>query len=291
MTKGRSFFILTTARSGSTSLARILDEASNGGCVVEPVPNLNVETRLAMDGMLENPRQVLKDIIVPRVEVGLETQAVYGEKNLTYGPFIKDLHELLDCRFVYMKRDGRDVVRSMMDWHNRMFGTIYRECTDPGDLSPRALIAASNLPVHLDTSDYARPRPGKNDPWYERWESMSRLEMCSYYWVRMHDLFQSQLDQIPRESWIEIDYTHPQASDIDRVARFLGLEGLDENQIQLMLDSRINSLTDRTGEANNFPTFNSWTPTQQASFEAIAGPVMQRLGYARVPADRMVANA
>lgn len=291
MTKGRSFFILTTARSGSTSLARILDEASNGCCVVEPVPNLNVESRLAMDGRLEDPIRVLKEIIVPRVEAGLENQSVYGEKNLTYGPFIKDLHDLLDCRFVYMKRNGSDVVRSMIDWHNQMFGSIYRECADPGDLSPRALVAAANLPVHLDTSDYARPRPRPDESLYERWVSMSRLEMCTYYWARMHNLFQTQLARIPDENWIELDYTSPQASDIVRVGRFLGLEGLDETLIESMLEARINSLTDRTGEANEFPSFHSWTTEQQATFEAIAGSVMQRLGYARVPAGRVIANA
>ncbi len=41
------YFILSCARSGSTSLARILDTAGNGACVCEPVPNLNVESRLA----------------------------------------------------------------------------------------------------------------------------------------------------------------------------------------------------------------------------------------------------
>jgi perosamine synthetase len=54
--KARSFFILTCARSGSTSLSKILNEAENGVCKVEPAPNLNRETRLAMDGRLADPR-------------------------------------------------------------------------------------------------------------------------------------------------------------------------------------------------------------------------------------------
>jgi len=34
--------------------------------------------------------------------------------------------------------------------------------------------ALAQVPVHLDTADYARPRPLPGDVWYERWPSMTR---------------------------------------------------------------------------------------------------------------------
>ena len=134
----RPFFILACARSGSTSLARILDDASNGTCAIEPVPNLNVETRLAHDGRPAHPlaapsadrAEVVRALVVPRVQRGLAEHEVYGEKNVTYGPFIPELHAQTGARFVCMKRDGRDVVRSMLDWHDALFGNVYRECAD-----------------------------------------------------------------------------------------------------------------------------------------------------------------
>ena len=102
------FFILSCARSGSTSLARILDAAANGACVVEPTPNLNVETRLAMEGRLADPAGVVREQIAPRVRAGVASHGVYGEKNVTYGPFVPHLREQLDARFVLLKRDGRE---------------------------------------------------------------------------------------------------------------------------------------------------------------------------------------
>ena len=100
-----SFFIVSCARSGSTSIANILNQASNCECIVEPTPNLNTETRLMMEGQLEDPIKLLQETIVKRVQ---ESKAeVYGEKNVTYAPFIKHLYDLLNCKFVFLTRDGR----------------------------------------------------------------------------------------------------------------------------------------------------------------------------------------
>ncbi len=274
-----AFFILTCARSGSTSLARILDTATNGTCAVEPMPNLNFETRLAMEGRLENPQKVVEEIVVPRVREGLSRKEVYGEKNVTYGPFIQHLYELTDCKFVFLKRDGRDVVRSLLDWHDQMFGNIYRECVDPGDLSQQAVNAVVALPIHKDTSDFARPRPQIGSKWYERWETMSRFEMCSYYWSTINDLYRNALEVLPSDAWIELDYTTPQGEDILRVAEFCGLKDLGYDQVQEMLDAGINSLKDRGAGEKIHEKWMNWDGGKRRSFDAIAGNTMRRLGY------------
>lgn len=277
-TRGRSFFILACARTGSTSLARILDGASNGVCQVEPAPNLNWETREMMDGRLEDPDGVVESILVPRVDAGLQQAQVYGEKNLTYGPFIGHMYRRFGCRFVLLVRDGPNVVRSLVDWHNNMFGSVYRECRDPGRLTPRAISAAANLPVHLDMSDYSRPRPPLGTPDGDRWEAFSREEMCAWYWARIYALYLDELEQIPSDAWIRIDYDRPSAAEILRVAEFLGLEGLDEATVAAQLDSRINSLADRGAEGERFPDWENWTETQQRRFAEIAGDTTARLG-------------
>lgn len=286
MSEHKPFFILSCARSGSTSLARILDTATNGCCVVEPAPNLNYETRLAMEGRLEDPVGALNRTVVPRVRAGLETFEIYGEKNLTYGPFIRHLHELLGCRFIYQKRDGRDVVRSLMDWHDTMFGSIYRECQDPGDLSPRALAKAATLPVHLDTSDYSRPRPSPADSLYFSWSSLTRFEMCAYYWAKINDLYLDELRQLPGEAWMELDYTSPDVESVLRSAGFLSLLGVERDRVDEMLAGRINSTTDRVGEGRVFPSWPDWDGGLRRQFDAIAGDAMIRLGYRKTTATR-----
>ncbi len=273
------FFVLTVARSGSTSLARILDGASNGCCAVEPAPNLNVESRLAWEGRLGDPKPVLERTIVPRVTAGLEKHEVYGEKNLTYGPFIPALHERLGCRFVFLHRDGRDVVRSLIDWHDRMFGSVYREAPDPGRLSRRAREAAANLLLTHDTSDYSRPRPLRGSSLEAEWPTLGRDEMCAWYWATANDLYRERLGQIPPEAWMPLDYSHCDAEGIVEVARFLGLRGLDATQVAQQRERRINSLADRTGEAGVTPRWPDWDGGARRRFERFAAPCMERLGY------------
>ena len=278
----RPYFILTCARSGSSSVTKILDRATNGCCAMEPMPNLNVETRDVMEGRRHDVDQIVASLVVPRVEQGMRNHGIYGEKNLTYGPFITALYRQLNCRFVFLIRDGREVVRSLLDWHNLMFGEIYRECREAGCLNDIALKAAANLPAWQDTSDYSRPRPQYGDLLHELWPQLTRFEMCAWYWATVNELYLEQLDCIPSEDWILLDYTRPEASQIERVASFLSLEGLGYEQIKKMLDARINSLSDRGVIAHaeqKYPHYLNWTEVQHEAFDLIAGATMKRLGY------------
>ena len=85
MPKG-SYCILSTARAGSTALARLLDAAENGHCHSEPMPNLNRETRLALDGYLteQQKTQIVAEVLKTRFQDGVEEYGIYGEKNVTF---------------------------------------------------------------------------------------------------------------------------------------------------------------------------------------------------------------
>ncbi len=279
--QSRPIFILSCARSGSTSLCRILNEASNGRCELEPSPNLNRETRDMMEGRLKDAVLTLENSIIPRVRAEMEHVEVYGEKNVTYGPFIPFLHDMLNCKFVFIKRDGREVVRSLVNWHEAKFGTVYRECREPGGLTPEANAAAASLLVHRDSSDYSRPRPLKADPLSWKWETLTRAEMCAYYWSTINELYVDQLQRLPKDSWIEIDYSNVVAEDVERVAEFCGFRGLTRRRIQVLLDQKINSLEDRGASAGSYPDWKNWSSEQRGQFDSVAGPTMQRLGYYR----------
>src|SRR5262249_13487910 len=92
------YFMVSCARSGSTSLAKILGEASNGCCLSEPAPNLNVECRQQLDRKLPDPKNVVAQAIVPRVRDNLRRHEVYGEKNVTLTVFIPYLYDLFKCK-------------------------------------------------------------------------------------------------------------------------------------------------------------------------------------------------
>jgi len=166
-----------------------------------------------------------------------------------------------------------------MDWHEKVFGSIYRECIEPGYLSSRAIKSAANLPIHLDTSDYSRPRPQPGDNLYEEWEWLTREDMCAYYWSYINELYLDELNKIPKEYWIEIDYTSPTVDDILRVIDFLGLKGISRNCVQNMLSKKINSLKDRFGEDTSYPNWTEWNIVQKNRFDKIAARIMNRLDY------------
>ena len=283
----RPFFILATARSGSTSLAHILATARNGECAIEPAPNLNRESRLAMDGLLDDLPGVVSELVAPRVEEALRRRHVYGEKNVTYGPFIVELHRQLQARFVLQTRDGRDVVRSMIDWHNGKFGTIYREAPETGLLSAEATRAAARLSVYHDLSDFSRPRPGPEDPLYREWQGLSRAEMCAYYWSRTNALYRQRLSEVPAADWMHIDYTAPTSEDVLALAGFLQLDGLEPEKIAELLDKRINSLADRGSVAPEpYPHWTDWDSSARDAFDRLAETEMTELGYYASPRTR-----
>ena len=273
------FFVFGCARSGTTSLCEALDFATNAVCLTEPAPNLTYETREMMDGRCADPFGVISRTLAPRIHSVLDQGLIYGEKNNTLGPFVPYLARHFAAKFVLVVRDGRDVTRSLMNWHNQMFGTVYRECKEMGELSERAQQMAGGLSVENDWSDYSRPRPSVGDPWHERWLDLSRFEMCAWYWAYINRLFLNNLEQIQADRWMCIDYTRPSPESVVKIAEFLGLTGVDRTKVQLHLDSKVNSLEQRTGESGRFPAWDCWDTDRTAQFEVIAASVMREFGY------------
>lgn len=276
-----SYFILSCARSGSTSLAKILNTASNTICQSEPMPNLCVETRLAMEGKLSDDRinKALEESVFLRVQEFSNNYEIYGEKNNTFAPFITKIYEKLGSKFIFLKRDGRDVVTSMMNWHEHKFGNFYKEANSKGNPSNDALLAAKNLLTYQDISDFSRPRPLKNDKLYYEWSSFSRFEMCSYYWAKINDLYFQELSKIPKDAYIELDYTNINTHRMIEVGEFLGLKDFDCQTIDNMLNRKINSLEDRGHSSGHFPKWTEWNSTLREQFDRFASDMMYKFGY------------
>lgn len=276
------YCILSTARAGSTALAKLLDLSENGHCASEPVPNLNRETRWALDGRIgdKEKTRIVREVLAPRLKSGMREHGIYGEKNVTYGPFVPALTSETNCRFVYLTRDGRDVVSSMIDWHTAKFGNIYRESCDSGKLQPTAISAATNLLISDDSSDYARNRPQPGDRVYEKWDRMTRSDMCAWYWNECNSVYGRALASVPEERVRRIDLDHDGVEGVAELYDWLGLHSPGLPTLKELFDKRVNSLEDRdTPNPNPAPRWPWWSGNMRDAFDDLAGQMMVDLKY------------
>jgi hypothetical protein len=267
----RPIFIIGAFRSGTTSIARSLDLADNAVVHVEQPPKLSRETRQLYEGTLIDPAGVLRKQKQPFVSTASEAGLVFGDKNANYLPFIPYLKDVFDCRFVFVVRDGRAVVRSMLDWEKVIPSRFYRRAEDSAEYPDKL--------VEEDYWDYSliRPRPGTAAA--AAWTSMSHFGKLCWYWSGYNHELRRSFEALPEADWRLCRMDRVTPADILELAQFLELTGMDEEQVQAILQGRINSSASRGTVDDPFPTWDGWQPDLQTEFTTIAGDCMRSYGY------------
>ena len=270
------FFIIGCARSGTTALVKMLNTAQSATVFVEQKPNLCIEARNLYRGILRDPKQVIGEAKSEPIQKVLSSGLKYGDKNPNYLPFIPYIAELWDCKFLFPVRDGREVVRSLMDWHdfyNRKFshsGVFAMKEDDPNSLidSPEQ-----------DWWDYSRLRPNPGDLYFEEWQQLSRFEKCAWYWANFNKKALELFSELDNQHWLQVDMKSLDAFEMEQIFDFLSLDGFNTNQIEEMINARINSLQERAGLPDKFPRWTDWTQEQRNAFDRIAGDMMESMVY------------
>ena len=273
-----TIFITGSARSGTTSLLEVLGKSKFTQIALEPEPSLNFESRELYEGRLTDPYSVLARDVVPRVARALNNDKVYIEKHVSLVPFIPYLAGLLDCKFLIPIRDGRDVVASLLNWHNQMFPIIYQECHEQPTLGEHARKILENQ-QGADPFDYSLPRPSADDPWFVNWKHFNRFEMVSWYWAFINRYLFKQIRQLSPDRYLIVNYSQITPKTIQEVYDFIGLPDYNEKEVTELLKGRVNSLEYRIGETGKFPYWPSWPEEQQQRFQDIAFETMTLLGF------------
>ena len=168
------------------------------------------------------------------------------------------------AKFVVLYRDGRKVVPSFLH-------KLGAECYD--DKSVAVMRA-------WRTGDSAvMPPPEKrywwnvpiSGPWANEFRSFDQLQRICYHWTPCNAEIMRQLGKLPPEAYFEMKL-EDLVSDPARVkalAEFIGIEPKPEHFESL-----------RTPQNALFPMNFRLTEEQLVKFNAICGPMMQRLGYA-----------
>lgn len=256
-TKKNNFFITGCARSGTTAIAEILDTASNAKVTVEESPVLHVECRALYDGVFEEPRKTFYIAKSSTMDRWNSEGKIYGDKNVNYVPFIR----YIDEEIIFLIRDGRDVVRSLMNWHSH-FKNVYCE-------------ADGKQP---DLSDYCRPRPHPNNPYFKKWSSMSQFEMCCWYWQEWNRLGLDSLENHKKpDQYRIVNMDTLDVASVKELFQWLGLKGFNPEQVREMLFGKINSLKQRFKEKDKFPSYVFWDRKTREKFWSIVDEVYERI--------------
>lgn len=285
--EGQTFFVTGAGRSGTTSCIRILGTAENVITYSEPVPRMAVEIRRHAIGRLRDPRAVIWRNRVGRVREAIDSGKIYGEKDLQVFCWLPFYRQLFKGRFLFVSRDGRDVIRSFMDFHYRVNGTMYREVQDDHLLSETAREELVERLGKPDPVEEGRPRPLPGDPFYDRWEQLSRLQMIAWYWSYTNRVALRDLYRLGPAVWRSIDYSKPlEAAHFRDIFTFLDLSGFNESRVEEMLQSRINSIQSKFKTSmERYPHWSQWPDCDASGFDEVAKSTMAELGY--YPIERL----
>jgi hypothetical protein len=186
--------------------------------------------------------------------------SVYIESNLGYYGMLDVMPEVFrNHKAVYIVRDGRDWIRSMLNW-----GEVY------GKEGVRKLFAhewpaASKIP---------------GDPWAEIWHTLPRFEKLCWAWVRLNEFALNSISKNPNARVFQFEkiFTGEGRYHIldDLVGFVTDLPGINPQVLggtEGWLEQKIHQSTDQ------FPAWEQWSVDQKRQFKKVCGPLMDRLGY------------
>ena len=245
------FFILTTGRSGSTSIAKALNQHQDITCHHEPRQQLiRLSTEYAHG---EKSREMvmaeLHDIFIKSATFA---PGFYGESDQKYFNLVPLLHELMPhAKFIWLVRDGRNVVASAFarGWF-------------------------SNNEYSQDEDDYLlkiwkkyRLDGAKCGFFSEQeWGRLSAFERCCWYWHYVNSTIESSLSSISQDQKLKISL-HELPEKYGDVQKFLGVSDVS---------AMTNIVANRAKTGDSPVSESRWSEEQKSIFNEHCGVGMSR---------------
>jgi len=261
------FFIFGMPRSGTTFLSKVLDMATNANVHIEQSPKLGYESRQKHLGRFQSSKKAIdfikyqKDEFITQVN---EKGLIYGDKNPNFLPFLIEMSEAWpSSKFVYIYRDGRDVVTSLLNWNGsgKNIFQMYEDGIENG----------AKYPVQ-DLWDYSRIRPLINEKYHDKWKFFSLFEKCCVYWSYYNEIAMEKVTQIKKERVFHLNVTYASADTYESLFKFLGLLGFDNEYLELLVYKKVN-----TSSFNDFKNWTDWTETEKLTYEKYCANTHKKL--------------
>jgi hypothetical protein len=208
-----------------------------------------------------NHSEAVKKLLLQRSEfVSKLPGSVYIESNLGYYGLLDIIPDVYkNHRTIYIVRDGRAWVRSMINW-----GEVY------GKKGIRRLFA-HKWPTAMDV---------KNDEYAHQWPDFSRFEQLCWAWSKLNEYALSSILKNPCariykfESIFAEEDRYQTLNDLVSFATSLpGITPSSLKQTAGWLDQKIHQ------SSNKFPEWERWSEYQTRQFEKMCGSLMEKLEY------------
>jgi Sulfotransferase family len=241
----RTFFFLSTGRTGTRWLSGLLNRDPDALVVHEPVPVETLEHKRAFDDPQE-ARRYIRDFRLREIYLRTHRERVsrYGEVNGCLRRHAVALQEFLpQATLIHIVRDGRDLVRSL----------VARETY------------AGSHPVYHDF------RPPPDDAVAARWDDLSLFERSCYGWnvenaylrrhVPLRVRFEDMLSSYDLFNRGVLEPTGLRVSEAD------------------WADSA--QRPENATAAHTLPEWSSWSEDETRTFWDLCGEEMRHYGYER----------
>jgi hypothetical protein len=190
---------------------------------------------------------------------------LWGDSSNKLSWIIPELAELLpDAKFVHLVRDGRKAAGSY-------FRKLSDECYD--DRANAAMQAhydgAASAPP--PEKRYWWPVPRRDAPDATAFRTFSQFARICWHWSEINRVILNELARLPaaRQMFVRLEDLHQRPSTVKGLYDFLNLRYSDAAFAAFARPHNVNRPEDRLLDA-----------AERAQFDAIAGGMMERLGYA-----------
>lgn len=240
--------MVSTGRSGSTTISRAISLIDGCDCFHEPDPALICESSSYRYG--ETEKEDIKKII-QETRPKNNCKKIYCESNQKLSLIIPVLVELFpEARFLWLIRNGLDFVASAEQkrWYMRESedGVPYEQCS-------------STVQDWID-GRIEGDRCGELNSM--RWNEMSHFERCCWYWNYVNTVIEDDLEQYASRSYARLRLEDIN-TDLSRVLSKIGLNHL------------IAPAPARHNTAVNQPYhWTDWTEKERQIFENWCGETM-----------------
>ncbi len=242
------FFVLSTGRAGSTTIAEVLSKHPEIDCQHEPkIQLIRLSTQL-LHGEIDEPKALeeLRRLFESYTYTGFELYGESDQKLVNLVPLIRKIFP--DAKFIWLIREPSAAVNST--WSRGWF--------DDKELAIGGYPKETFSLYRHFFSDYRPQAHLCGEMSEQEWVAMSSFARNCWYWTYWNNMIKTNLMSVPQENQLKIKLEEFDGS-LDKIQRFLGVKHND-------LAAKIyNSAEQRYSLKNT----SDWTDAMKSDYERI----------------------